>query len=79
MKTGCESVLRDRVSGTEELQAKYSGDARASGGGRGIDGDVGRCGGVRTRRARMEPRPRACQLHSYCFFNNKVIDALFHK
>lgn len=78
MKTGCKSVLRDRVSGAEELQAKYSGDAGAGGGGRGVVGDVGWCGGVRTRRARMEPRTRARQLYSYCFFNYKVIHVIIN-
>lgn len=73
MKTGCESVLRDRLSGAEELQAEHPGDARVGGSGCGLDGDVGWCGGLCTRRARMEPRTRARQLYSYCFLNHKVI------
>lgn len=72
-------MLRDRVLGAEELQAEYSGNARAGGGGRSADGDVGRCGGVRTRRARMEPRTCARQLYSYCFFNHKVIHVFLNK
>lgn len=79
MKTGCESVLRNRVSGAEELQAEYFGDASTGGSGRGVDGDVGWCGSVRTRRARMEPRTGARQLYSHCFFNHKVINSLINK
>ncbi|GBP44376.1 Popeye domain-containing protein 3 [Eumeta japonica] len=52
---GCELVFRDRVFGTEELQAEYPGAARAGGGGRRADGDVGGRGGVRARRAGLEP------------------------
>lgn len=72
MQTGSKLVLRDRVLSAEELQAEHLGAARAGGGGRRAHGAVGRRGGVRARRAGLEPRARARQLYTYCVSYYKV-------
>lgn len=65
-------MLCNRISGPEELQAEYIGTARAGGSGRCANGHVGGRGGVRARRARLEPRARARQFYTHFFSNNKV-------
>lgn len=65
-------MLCDSVSGAQEFQAEHLGAARTGGGGRRAHGHVGGRGGVRARRAGLEPRARPRQLYTHCFLNYKV-------
>lgn len=65
-------MLCNRISGPEEFQAEYIGAARAGCSGGRANGHVGGRGGVRARRARLEPCARARQFYTHFFSNNKV-------